>query len=131
MNDQISNMINEIVKFYPVSPAVKNAEEAIEQYRHQLQALQDPKVSDQAKIRLATRIKPVHKSMQRLKDMMPEDKFAMFYRNVIEGQSMQSLGLLYGCAPKTIRRVKRKAYKDLALMLYPDHRLTELIIVGW
>jgi len=128
---ELVDYLKEIQDLYPVSPAIKRTEEVVDQFRWQLQVLQDPNISDQAKIRLASRIRPVQHSLKKLKNSMPESKFLMFYKNVIEGKSMQSLALVYGCDPKTVKRAKNRAYKQLAVMLYSDQVITEMIIVGW
>lgn len=116
---------------YPQSPSLERTRAAIGRYKNQLDLIKDPKTSDPVKQRMAARMLPVQAALKRLKETIPEDKFLLFYKHKIDGKTIRSIAADYGCDEKTVTRARNMAIKKLAVIMYSDLVIAEILTVGW
>lgn len=120
-----------ILKHYPKSASVSLAKMRIIKFKETIKELSSHVVSSEEKKNLAKEAMEVQRSIKRLKETMPEEKFLIFYRYVVEGHTIKSLSFEYNTDTKTIGRIMNAAYKQLAIQLYPDIAITEMFSIGW
>lgn len=124
-------VLNTIMKRYPKSPSVSLTKMRIIKFKETIKKLSDPDISYEEKKNLALKAKEVQSAIKRLKENMTEEKFLIFYRYVVEGNTIRSLSFEYNTDTKTIGRMMNAAYKQLAIQLYPDIVILEMLTVGW
>jgi len=120
-----------IRKEYPQSPSLERTKQRLGTYKIILEGISNPNISLNKRKAMAHQIIPIQRSIKRLKETMPENKFFLFYKNVIEGQSIKSLSIDYGVDTKTVRRAKNHAIRKLSILLYSDLVIAEIYTVGW
>ncbi|KAB3534417.1 hypothetical protein F8154_08925 [Alkaliphilus pronyensis] len=132
---EIKQNVLEIIKIikneYPGSPSLEKTKLTIKEFQKSLKIISDPKIPLKNRQALARKVMPIQRAVKTLKGSMPENKFFLFYKNAIEGQSIKSLSIDYGVDTKTVRRARNLAYKQLSVLLYPDLVIGEIFIVGW
>lgn len=128
MQDDVLEIIR---KEYPQSPSLERTKVMLGNFKITLERISDPKIPLKNRKAMAYQIIPIQRSIKRLKETMPENKFFLFYKNAIEGQSIKSLSIDYGVDTKTVRRAKNHAIRQLSILLYPDLVIAEIFTVGW
>lgn len=127
----IHEVIKNIVKYRPKARSYILTEARIDRFKSAIKKISNEDMAPDKKKLLALELMEVQNAIKHLKGLLSDNNFLLFYKNVIEGQSMRSISIEYGIDTKTVKRVRIKGYKQLALYLYPDVVIFEMLKTGW
>ncbi len=96
-------------------------------FQEALKMLSDDEIPQQVKKDLAIYAFNVQRAIKRLKDTIPEQRFFLFYKHIIEGQPIRTLAAEYGVAELTVIRARNLACTQLSALLHPDMFIDELL----
>lgn len=112
--DDCCNVINQTMK-------------QLNMFKENLNKLKDPKVSDEEKKLLAPSMLEMQRGVKFLQNQADARDFSIFYAFYLGGQTVRNLTIQFEIDKGTVERIRKKMIQRLAVYLYPDRYITEIL----
>lgn len=114
-----------LISFKPT--AFERTKHDIQNFKKALELLADEQVPNDFKKKVAMHSISMQRALKRLKEIVSDKDFILFYQSNFNGQTNRSLSVQYEIDEATVRRSINKCLKKLSIYLHPDLSINEIL----
>lgn len=107
--------------------AIDLVKDDIEQFNHVIELMNQGQLPSQLKQDEVYIVKSMKKTLNRLKNLLTDKEFAIFYSFYFENQSITNLIFQFELDKRTIQRAIKKALSYMAAYMHPDAFINEIV----
>lgn len=107
--------------------AVEMTKDDIKLFHELIKQIKDQQLPEESKQEAIFIIKIMQMTLNRMKSILTDREFAVFYSLYFQKQSIRKIAFQFGIDEGTVKRIGNKALEKMAIYLHPETVLVELI----